>query len=97
MLNVTLTFCLAGGGNGGCCDANADAALQERFDSMGVKPGGACGHLIKSILCSVLIFSNCFLVSKLAFNLSPVDVIIWIRREPIIRHIQDPAFSFGPA
>ena len=56
VLNVTLKFCLTdgnGGGRGSCCDAAADAALQEQFEAMGVKPDGACGRLLKSILCSV--------------------------------------------
>ncbi|XP_047050434.1 HIPL1 protein-like [Lolium rigidum] len=48
--NATLKFCQTDGGS--CCDADADAALQEQFEAMGVKPGGACGRLVKSILCS---------------------------------------------
>jgi hypothetical protein len=58
VLNVTLKFCLADGGDAGCCNAADDAALQEHFDGMGVKPEGACGRLIKSILCSVRIIDS---------------------------------------
>jgi hypothetical protein len=54
VLNVTLKFCPTDGGGGGfCCDGAADAALQEQFDAMAMKPGGACARLVKSILCSV--------------------------------------------
>jgi hypothetical protein len=52
VLNVTLKFCRLTDG-GGCCDAAADAALQEQFDAMGMKPGGACARLVRSLLCSV--------------------------------------------
>jgi hypothetical protein len=55
VLNVTLKFCRTDGG-GGCCDAADDAALQERFQAMAMKPGGACAHLVKTILCSVRTF-----------------------------------------
>jgi hypothetical protein len=51
VLNATIKFCQYEGV--GCCDAAADAALQEQFDAMGVKPDVACGRIVKSILCSV--------------------------------------------
>ncbi|KAM0841588.1 hypothetical protein ACQ4PT_058920 [Festuca glaucescens] len=50
VLNATLKFCQYEGV--GCCGAAADAALQEQFEAMAVKPGGACAHQVKSILCS---------------------------------------------
>jgi hypothetical protein len=53
VLNVTLKFCRTDSG-GGCCDTADDAALQEWFEAMAVKPlGGACARVIKAILCSV--------------------------------------------
>jgi hypothetical protein len=57
LLNDTLKFCLTVTDGGSCCDAAADAVLQEQFDAMGVDTDGACARLVKSILCSVRTFS----------------------------------------
>ncbi|XP_040385804.1 HIPL1 protein-like [Oryza brachyantha] len=54
-----LRFCANRGvGDLSCCDAAADAALESRFEAMGINRtgGGRCAGLIKFIICEVAIF-----------------------------------------